>query len=91
MEGFLEMNGYNTTEVYEAMQRYRSAQAHASQTYQTPLQKHVGRVRVPNFFQLPLGTLILLLPPLIMNICANNLNRKATEEIADEECHILRL
>ena len=40
------MSGWKSSEVYETMQSYQSAQAHAFQPYQTPLQKHVGSVRV---------------------------------------------
>ena len=44
------MEGWNSSEGYEAMQRYQSAQAHAFQPFQISLQEHVGSVGVPNFF-----------------------------------------
>ena len=38
MEGSLERDGWNSSKVYEVMQRHQSAQAHALQSYQAPLQ-----------------------------------------------------
>jgi hypothetical protein len=35
------------------MQSYQSTQAHAFQPYQALLQKHVGSIGVPEFFQPP--------------------------------------
>jgi len=89
MEGSLERSGWNSSEVYEAMHRYQSAQAHAFQPYQNPLQEHVGSVGVPEFFQAPCGNHIPLPPPLIVDMCASNLKRKGTEEIGDEDVQII--
>jgi hypothetical protein len=80
MEGSLERNGWNSSEMYEAMQRYQSAQAHAFQPYQAPSQEHVGSVEVLNFFQPPCGNHSPLPPPLFIDICACNLKKKYTEE-----------
>jgi hypothetical protein len=91
MEGSLESSGWNSSEVYEAMHRYQSAQAHAFQPYQAPLQEHVGSVGVPEFFQAPCGNHIPLPPPLIVDMCASNLKRKGTEEIGDEDVQIITL
>ena len=79
MEGSSERSRWNSSEVYEAMQRYQSTQA--------PLQEHVGSVRVTEFFQLPRESHIPLLPPLIMDMCTNNL--KATEDIGDDDVQII--
>jgi hypothetical protein len=84
-EGSLERSGWNSSKVYEAKQRYQSVQAHAFQPYQTPLQEHIGSVGVFEFFQPPCGNHILLLPPLIVDICSSNLKRKGTEEMGDED------
>ena len=81
MEGSLKRSGWNSSEVYEAMQRYQSAQAHAFQPYQAPLQEHEGSVGLLEFFQPPCGNHIPPPPPLIMDMCASNLKRKATEDI----------
>ena len=79
MEGFLERSGWNSNEVYEAMQRYQSAKAHAFQPNQAPLQEHGGSVGVPEFFQAPCENHIPPLPPLIMDMCASNLKEKGYE------------
>jgi hypothetical protein len=50
MEGSLERSGWNSNEIYEAMQMYSSAQAHAFQPYHILLQEHVGSVGVPEMF-----------------------------------------
>lgn len=78
MEGSLEMSGWNSSEVYKEMQRYESAQAHAFQPYQAPLQEHGGSVVIPDFFQPPCGNHIPPTPPLIMDMCASNLKIKTT-------------
>ena len=78
MEGSLERSGWNSSEVYETMQRYESAQAHAFQPYQAP-----------EFFQPPCGNPIPPPPPLIVDMCASILKRKSTEEIGDEDVQII--
>ena len=44
MKGSLERSEWNSSEVYEVMQRHESVQAHAFQPYQAPLQEHVSSV-----------------------------------------------
>ena len=89
MEGSLERSGWNSNEVYEAMQRYGSAQAHAFQPYQAPSQEHGSSVGGPEFFQPLCGNHIPPPPPLIMDMCASILKRKPTEEIGDEDVQII--
>ena len=77
------MSGWNSSEGYEVMQRYQSAEAHAFQPFQTSLQEHVGSVGIPEFFQALLGSPIP--PPRPLSIDMLSLKRKATEEIRDED------
>ena len=78
------MEGWNSSEGYEAMQRYQSTEAHAFQPFQTSLQEHVGSIGVSNFFQPPPRTPIPPPPPL-MGMFAAHSKRKATKEIEEEE------
>ena len=82
------MEGWNSSEGYEAMQRYQSAEAHAFQPFQNSLQEHIGSIGVSNFFQPPPGTPIPPLPPL-MGMFAAHSKRKATEEIEEEDVQIV--
>ena len=85
MKGSLERIRWISSEVYEAMQRYQSAQAHVFQPFQTLLQEHVGSIGVPNFFQSSHETHIHLPHPLIMDMCTSNLKREAMKDIRDED------
>ena len=82
------MEGWNSSESYEAMQRCQSAQAHAFEPFQTSLQEHVDNVAFPNFFQPPSRTPILPPPPL-MSMFAAHSKRKATGEIEEENVQIV--
>lgn len=82
------MSGWNSSERYEMMQRYQSAQAHAFQPFQTPLQEHVGSLGISNFFQPPPGTPIPP-PPFMMDMLATPSKRKAVEEIEEDEVQIV--
>jgi len=40
------MSGWNSSEWYEPMHKFRSAQAHAFQSFQASLQEHVDSVGI---------------------------------------------
>lgn len=87
MEGSVERSGWASSEGYEGMQRYESAEAHAFQPFQTPLQQQLGSGRISGFFQAPLGTPIPPPPPLLMDLLARDQKRKSVEE--DEDVRIV--